>query len=70
MSKRQSAHLLRFSGTLDNPLFCFFPGFVESKEAGLAAAFDQLIGLRDELGGMDPGRELGVRGDRASFRIP
>jgi len=29
-----------------------------------------LIGLRDKLGGMDPGGELNVWGDRAGGRVP
>ena len=48
----------------------FFPSFVESKEAGLASTFDQLIGLCDKLSGMDPGWQLGIWGDRAGGRIP
>ena len=51
-------------------MFCFFPGFIQSKEASLAATLDQLIGLRDEFGGMDPGRKLGIWCDRTGLRIP
>jgi len=51
-------------------LLCLFPSFIESKEAGLASTFDQLIGLRDKLGGMDPSGKLGVWGDSTGGRIP
>ena len=51
-------------------MFCLFPSFVESKKTGLAPTFDQLIGLRDKLGGMDPGGQLGVWGDRTGGGIP
>lgn len=61
---------MRFSGAFGNPLFCLLPSFVESKEAGLASTFDQLIGLRDKVGGMDPGGKLGIWGDCTGFRIP
>lgn len=47
-----------------------FPGFIESKKAGLASTFDQLIGLRDKLGGMDPSGELDVWGDSTGSGIP
>ena len=64
------AHLLRFSGAFSNPLPRLLPGFIESKEAGLASTFDQLIGLRDKLGGLDPGRKLGIWGDCTGGGIP
>ena len=51
-------------------MFGLFPSFVESEEAGFPSSFDQLIGLRDKLGGMDPGGELGVWGDCAGGRVP
>jgi len=51
-------------------LFGLVPSFVESEEAGFASSFDQLIGLRDKLGGMDPGGQLGVWGDRSGDRVP
>ena len=55
---------------MSNPLLGLFPSFVESEKTGLASSFDQLIGLRDKLGGMDPGGELDVWGDRAGGRVP
>jgi hypothetical protein len=67
---RQRAHLLWLSGALDNPWLGLFPSFVESKEAGFASTFDELIGLCNKLGGMDPGGKLGVWGDCAGERIP
>jgi len=51
-------------------LFCFFPSFIEGEKAGLASAFDQLIGFCDKLGGMDPGGKLGVWGDCTGGGIP
>lgn len=58
------------SCALDDPFSGFFPSFVESEEAGLASTFNQLIGLRDKLRGMDPGGQLGVWGDRTGGGIP
>lgn len=51
-------------------MFCLFPSFIESEKAGLASAFDQLIGFCDKLGGMDPCGKLGVRGDCTGGGIP
>jgi hypothetical protein len=51
-------------------VFCFFPRFIQSKKASLAATLDQLIGLRDEFGGMDPGRKLGICCDCTGLGIP
>jgi len=51
-------------------LFCLFPSLVESEKACLASTFDQLIGLRDKLSGMDPRRKLGIWGDCTGRRVP
>ena len=51
-------------------MFCLFPSFIESEEAGLAPTLDQLIGFCDKLGGMDPGGKLGIWGDCTSGGIP
>lgn len=53
-----------------DPGLCLVPGLVESEEAGLSAALNELIRLRDELGGEDPAGELGVGGDGAGLWIP
>lgn len=51
---RLYAHLLWFSGAFSNPLLGFRPGLVQSQEASLSTALDELIGLCDELGIVDP----------------
>ena len=66
----KSAYLLGFSGPLEDPLFCVLPVLVKSEEAGLAAAFDELIRLRDELGRLHPCGDVVVGRDSAGVRIP
>ena len=70
MSWGEFVYFLRFSGAFYNPWLRLFPSFVESEEAGLASAFDQLIGLCNKLCGLDPGGKLSVCGDRTGLRIP
>lgn len=67
---RQDAHLLGLACPLLNPLLRLLPSLVERKKARLAATLDELIRLRNELGGEDPARELGVGRDRVRRRIP
>ena len=43
-------NLLGLASALSDPGLCFRPGLVQSKEAALASALDELIGLCDKLG--------------------
>ena len=62
--------LNRLASAFLNPWPCLVPGFVESKEASLAAAFDKLVRLCDELGVEDPAGELSLWSDGAGLWIP
>ncbi len=63
-------HLLVLACALDNPLLRLFPGLVEREKTGLASSLDELIGLCDKLGVVDPARELRVGGDGVGGRVP
>lgn len=67
---RDLSHLDRLPRLLRDPLLCLRPGLVESKEAGLTTALDQLVWLCDELRAVDPLRELCIRGDGVGGLIP
>ena len=63
-------YLLRFSSSFRNPLPGFGPTLVESEEPSLTTALDELIRLRNELGGKNPVRNFVIRSDCIRFRIP
>ena len=48
----------------------FGPTLVESEEPSLTTALDELIRLRNELGGKNPVRNFVIRSDCIRFRIP
>lgn len=66
----RSTYLLGFSGPVEDPLFCVLPVLVEGEKASLAATFDKLIRLCDELGRLHPLGEVVVGRDGTRLGIP
>lgn len=58
------------SSALGDPLPGLGPSLVEGEQTSLATTLDELVRLRNELGVVDPCRDLGVGGDRAGCGVP
>lgn len=65
-----NTYFLGFPSSLGDPLSCLRPGLVESEKTSFTATLDELVGLCYELGVVNPGGDLIIRGDGVGCRVP